>query len=94
MTVVQRQLWWLGWFLVLLVATVGTLFRLPYHASLLHVVVPLLLTYGWVRFVFTIWKPLYREEVTPGWSVTLFFAGFAIYFMLGMVYRVASGHIE
>jgi lysylphosphatidylglycerol synthetase-like protein (DUF2156 family) len=94
MTVVQRQIWWLGLFLLLLGTTVATLFWLPYRASLLHVVLPLLVVYGWVRFVFVIWKPLYREQVSPGWSVVLFFAGFGIFFMLGIVYRVASGHFE
>ena len=94
MSLLQRQIWWLGWFGALLFATVGALFWLPFRASWPHVVVPLVVTYGWVRFLVVIWNPLYREQVSPGWSVTLLFAGFGIFFMLGIVYRVASGQFE
>jgi hypothetical protein len=94
MTVVQRQIWWLGTFALLLSTTVATLFLLPYRASSLHVILPLLLTYGWVRFMVVIWKPLYREQVSPGCCVVMLFAAFGIFFMLGIVYRVAVGHVE
>jgi hypothetical protein len=94
MTAVQRQIWWLGSFVLLLVATGGVFFWLPYRVSLLHVIVPVLLAYGWVRFVIVIWKPLYREQVSPGWSVALLFAAFGVFYMLMMVYKVVSGHFD
>ena len=94
MTLMQRQLWWLGLFAALLGATAAMVFWVPYRTSLFYAVVPLVLTYGWVRFVITIWKPLYRQDVSPGWSVTLFFAGFGVFFLFGIVYRVAIGYIE
>ena len=37
---------------------------------------------------------LYREKVSPGWYVALLFAVFGIFFMLSIVYRVASGHVD
>ena len=91
MTVLQRQIWWFGSFAVLLFTTLVTIFRLPYRASLVHILLPLIITYGWVRFVIVIWKPLYREEVSPGWCVALLFAAFGVFFMLVIVYRVTSG---
>lgn len=81
-------------FAILLFASVATLFWLPFPPSLLHVVLPLLVIYGWARFVVVIWQPLYREKVSPGWSVTLLFAGFGIFFMLTMVYRVSQGRFD
>jgi hypothetical protein len=90
MTMVQRQIWWFGLFLVLLVGSGGLFFWLPHRVSVLHIVAPALLAYGWLRFILIIWKPLYKQEVSPGWCVTLLFAAFGIFFMLMSLYRVAS----
>jgi hypothetical protein len=94
MTIVQRQVWWLGSLALLLITTGVMVFWLPFRASVLHVVLPLVVVYGWVRFVTIIWKPLYREQVSPGWCVALLFAAFGIFHMLMIVYKVATGHFD
>ena len=81
-------------FVVLLVASSGLFLWLPRRIPVLFVVVPALLGYGWVRFVVLIWKPVYKQEVSPGWSVTLLFAAFGIFFMLMALYRAACGELD
>ena len=82
-------MWWLGFFALLLAATGGVFLGLPYELSIYHVALPLLIAYGWIRFLMVIWTPLYREEVSPGWSVALLFAAFGIFFLLGGAYKSA-----
>jgi len=55
---------------------------------------PILLAYAWIRFCIMIWKPLYRQEVSPGWSLGLLFAFFAVIFLLPAGYYLLQHATE
>ena len=87
MTVVQRQIVWFAYLLPLFLVTLGVLTSVRYLAAvsaltLTTALSPLVLIYAWVRFCVAIWRPLYRQEVSPGWSLALLFAFFAVVFLI------------
>lgn len=95
MTSVQRQIVWFVYVLFLLMATLGVLTSVRDVAAVSSLTVdivlfPLVLIYLWVRFCIWIWKPLYREEVSPGWSLALLFAFFAVVFLIQISYFIVQ----
>jgi hypothetical protein len=91
MSIAHRQFLWLACVVSLLLATLGVLASARHLAGLSAFTVaftlgPLLLTYGWIRFCTVIWRPLYQQEVSPGWCLVLLFAFFAVIFLLNAGY--------
>src|SRR5579859_1775479 len=91
MTNVQRQVVWLGYLLFLLLATLGVLTSVRHVAGVSGLTAglalsPLVLIYAWVRFCVWLWKPLSRQEVSPGWCLALLFAFFAVVFLVQIGY--------
>jgi hypothetical protein len=89
MTATRRQVAWFAYLVLLFLVTLGVLTSVRDLAmvSALTVTValsPLVLIYAWVRFCVTIWRPLYRQEVSPGWCLVLLFAFFAVIFLIQM----------
>jgi hypothetical protein len=89
----KRQILWLGCLLFLLLGT----FCFPFHAvadwlreSSAPVVFAgsLLLAYAWIRFCIVLWKPLYHQEVSPGWVMVLPAALFAVIFLLMRMFYI------
>ena len=95
MTSVQRQSVWFAYVLLLLIATLGVLISVRHVAaasalSVGIVLSPLILIYAWARFCVWIWKPLYRQEVSPGWCLALLFALFSVVFLIQISYFLAQ----
>jgi hypothetical protein len=68
-------------------ATLGILTSVRHIAAVSGLTVdvvlsPLVLIYLWARFCIWIWKPLYRQEVSPGWCLALLFAFFSVVFLI------------
>jgi hypothetical protein len=86
MTVVQRQFLWLAYALLLLLATLGVMTS-AWHVvglsgfTVVCALIPWVLAYGWIRLCMVIWKPLYRQDVSPGWCLALLFGFFAVIFL-------------
>jgi len=91
MTTAHRQIVWFVYLLFLLIATLGVLTSFRHVAAVSGLTVgallsPLVLVYAWVRFCVWLWKPLYRQEVSPGWCLALLFAFFAVVFLVQIGY--------
>ena len=91
LTSTQKQVLWLAYVLFLLMATLGLLTSVRHIAAVSGLTVdvvlsPLILIYLWARFCIWIWKPLYRQEVSPGWSLALLFAFFSVVFLIQISY--------
>ena len=91
MTTAHRQIVWFVYLFFLLIATLGVLTGVRHVAAVSGLTVgtvlsPLVLVYAWVRFCVWLWKPLYRQEVSPGWCLALLFAFFAVVFLVQIGY--------